>query len=284
MATTPHGPAGTLLRAQPCPTLRAQGLQPARIPRPRASPGSTAGVGGHFLLHGVFPTQGSNPGLLRCRQILYHLSRQLGEKPHRAHRFRNHMKHTHSGPPLWNRSDRSPEGVSPVPLGKPDSREDPPGSVVPVLRSGSRSGLAHPPAPSEWVLGPAEVLAEAAQAPPSSRSWNPSRGSLGVHSLTVYTCWSVSLGSPGRGSPHPSGRRRASPLLRLGLVLLPRVKGRAGRPELDTSTSQLHIPRVGTAHAELPDTAAPGPWERKDSQPRPGTELLCYLTLIFQIK
>ena len=25
---------------------------------------------------GVFPTQGSNPGLLHCRRILYHLSRQ----------------------------------------------------------------------------------------------------------------------------------------------------------------------------------------------------------------
>ena len=28
----------------------------------------------HFLLHRIFPTQGSNPGLLNCRQILYHLS------------------------------------------------------------------------------------------------------------------------------------------------------------------------------------------------------------------
>ena len=28
------------------------------------------------LLQGVFPTQGSNPGLLRCRQILYQLSYQ----------------------------------------------------------------------------------------------------------------------------------------------------------------------------------------------------------------
>ena len=28
----------------------------------------------HFLLQGIFPTQGSNPGLLPCRQILYHLS------------------------------------------------------------------------------------------------------------------------------------------------------------------------------------------------------------------
>ena len=27
---------------------------------------------------GIFPTQGSNPGLLHCRQILYHLSHQGG--------------------------------------------------------------------------------------------------------------------------------------------------------------------------------------------------------------
>ena len=29
-----------------------------------------------FLLQGIFPTQGSNPGLLHCRQTLYHLSHQ----------------------------------------------------------------------------------------------------------------------------------------------------------------------------------------------------------------
>ena len=27
-------------------------------------------------IQGIFPTQGSNPGLLHCRQILYHLSHQ----------------------------------------------------------------------------------------------------------------------------------------------------------------------------------------------------------------
>ena len=30
--------------------------------------------GCHFLLQGIFPTQGSNPGLLHCGQILYRLS------------------------------------------------------------------------------------------------------------------------------------------------------------------------------------------------------------------
>ena len=31
-------------------------------------------VGSHSLLRGIFPTQGLKPGLLHCRQILYHLS------------------------------------------------------------------------------------------------------------------------------------------------------------------------------------------------------------------
>ena len=31
-------------------------------------------MGCHFLLQGIFLTQGSNPGLPHCRQILYHLS------------------------------------------------------------------------------------------------------------------------------------------------------------------------------------------------------------------
>ena len=36
--------------------------------------GKNAEVGCHFLLQGIFLTQGSNLDLLRCRQILYHLS------------------------------------------------------------------------------------------------------------------------------------------------------------------------------------------------------------------
>ena len=40
------------------------------------SPGKNAIVGCHALLQGIFPTQGSNPGLWHCRRILYHLSHQ----------------------------------------------------------------------------------------------------------------------------------------------------------------------------------------------------------------
>jgi len=38
-----------------------------------ASPGKNTGVSCHALLQGIFPNQGSNPGLLHCRWILYHL-------------------------------------------------------------------------------------------------------------------------------------------------------------------------------------------------------------------
>ena len=38
------------------------------------SPGKNTGVGCHALLQGIFPTQGLDPGLLHCRQILHHLS------------------------------------------------------------------------------------------------------------------------------------------------------------------------------------------------------------------
>ena len=43
---------------------------------PWVSPGQNTGVDCHFLLQGIFLTQGWNPGLLRCRQILYRLSHQ----------------------------------------------------------------------------------------------------------------------------------------------------------------------------------------------------------------
>ena len=48
------------------------GLRPARLLCPWNVPGKNTGVGCHFLLQGIFPTQGSNQGLLRCRRILYH--------------------------------------------------------------------------------------------------------------------------------------------------------------------------------------------------------------------
>ena len=44
-------------------------------------PGRNTGVGCHFLLQGIFPTQGSNPCLLHCRWILYRRSHQGSPVP-----------------------------------------------------------------------------------------------------------------------------------------------------------------------------------------------------------
>ena len=48
----------------------------SKLYSPRDPPGQNAGVGSHSLLQGIFPTQGSNPGLPNCRRILYQLSHQ----------------------------------------------------------------------------------------------------------------------------------------------------------------------------------------------------------------
>ena len=63
--------------AQLCPTLR----NPLDCSLPGSSvhgifPGKSTGVGCHFLLQGIVPTQGPNPGLPYCRQKLYCLSHQ----------------------------------------------------------------------------------------------------------------------------------------------------------------------------------------------------------------
>ena len=56
---------------QSCPTL----CDPMDwLFHPRDSPDKNTGVGCRFLLQGIFPTQGLNPGLPHCRQTLYRLS------------------------------------------------------------------------------------------------------------------------------------------------------------------------------------------------------------------
>ena len=52
-------------------SLRLRGLY-----SPWNSPGQNTGVGCLSLLQRTFPTQGSNPGLLHCRRILYQLIHQ----------------------------------------------------------------------------------------------------------------------------------------------------------------------------------------------------------------
>ena len=60
-------PLREVLVAQVCPTL-CNPIQTVEFSR------QNAGVGSCSLLQGIFPTQGSNPGLLHCRRILYQLS------------------------------------------------------------------------------------------------------------------------------------------------------------------------------------------------------------------
>ena len=70
-----------VLVTQSCPTL----WDPMDCSQPGSSvhgdsPGRNTQVGCHTLLQGVFPTQGSNPGLPHGRHILYHLSHQGSQK------------------------------------------------------------------------------------------------------------------------------------------------------------------------------------------------------------
>ena len=60
-----RSPCGGLV-TQLCPTLWLHGLQPSRLPFPWDFPVKNTGMGGHFFLQGIFPTQGSNPDL-HCR-------------------------------------------------------------------------------------------------------------------------------------------------------------------------------------------------------------------------
>ena len=63
------------------PSVFSDYLQPHGLYSPWNSPSQNTGVGSLFLLQGIFPTQGSNPGCLHCGQILYQLShREAQEK------------------------------------------------------------------------------------------------------------------------------------------------------------------------------------------------------------
>ena len=55
-------------------SVMSDSLRPHRLYSPWDSPGQNTGVGSLSLLQGIFPTQGSNPSLPHCRQILYQLS------------------------------------------------------------------------------------------------------------------------------------------------------------------------------------------------------------------
>ena len=66
------------LVAQSCPTLcDSVDCSPPGSSVHGSSPGKNTAVVSHFLLQGIFPTQGLNLGLPHYRRILYCLSHQL---------------------------------------------------------------------------------------------------------------------------------------------------------------------------------------------------------------
>ena len=78
-----------MLVSQSSPTLCDPMVQPTRLLCPWNSPGKNTWVGCHSLLQKIFLTQWSIPGLLHCRQILYHLS------------YREVQKRSWPGSPPW---------------------------------------------------------------------------------------------------------------------------------------------------------------------------------------
>ena len=55
-------------------SVMSDSLWPHGLYSPCDSPGQNTGVSSLCLFQGIFPTQGSNPGLLHCRQLPYQLS------------------------------------------------------------------------------------------------------------------------------------------------------------------------------------------------------------------
>ena len=64
-------------------SLRPHGLSPTRLLCPWNYPGKNIGMCCHFLLQGISPIQGSNLGLLNCREVLYSLSHKGSPRVHR---------------------------------------------------------------------------------------------------------------------------------------------------------------------------------------------------------
>ena len=65
----------TYMKSESC-SVMSDSLRPHELYSPWNSPGKNNGAGSLSLLHGIFPAQGLNPGLLRCRWILYQLIRK----------------------------------------------------------------------------------------------------------------------------------------------------------------------------------------------------------------
>ena len=67
------------LESESC-LIVSDSLRPHGLYSSQNSPGQNTGVGSLSFLQGIFPIQGSNPGLPHCRRILYQLSHQGSPK------------------------------------------------------------------------------------------------------------------------------------------------------------------------------------------------------------
>ena len=75
----PHGALGSSSESERHSVV-SDSLRPHGLYSPGNSPGQNTGVGSLSFLQGIFLTQGSNPGLLHCRRVLYQLSHQGSTK------------------------------------------------------------------------------------------------------------------------------------------------------------------------------------------------------------
>ena len=81
-----HVHKGMKSESESCSVV-SDSLQPHGLYSPWNFPGQNTGIGNLSLLQGIFPTQGSNPGLLHYGQILYQLSHKrsrCSDKPARC--------------------------------------------------------------------------------------------------------------------------------------------------------------------------------------------------------
>ena len=103
-------------------------------------------MGSFSLLQGIFPTQGSNPGLPHCRRILYQLSHQgspslkqglISSLGHcYADKVNNGRNMPGSGPGTWKLLERNAVSASPTPHCPPPHITLPYGSIPSRLLHG----------------------------------------------------------------------------------------------------------------------------------------------------
>ena len=96
-------------------SLRSFRLQPTRLLCQQDFPGKDTGVGFHFLLQGIFPSQGSNPCPLcipHCRWILYPLSCEGSLQGIKKHVLLKNKLPCDAG--LWQSLNLSPQDGKPL--------------------------------------------------------------------------------------------------------------------------------------------------------------------------